>query len=222
MKKYFALSAAIAFLLISSISTITKATPFKPSEKLNVWLIDGVQLKVNPAEDSKTITTIAYGTSLNVIKLKSAAKTSTIDFKSNAFKTPYKLSGKWVKVEFNGKQGYVFGGYLSAMPVLRQDKQGHIETADEYLKRNFGVLKIEKKTPKKGAQASTIYYKNGAESTEAKFDGCIDDTLYLKNITLNEAVLFQKALYKEADAAQNEKIEQQKNGAVKISSYSCD
>jgi hypothetical protein len=59
-------------------------------------------------------------------------------------------------------------------------------------------------------------------TTETYFDGCADHKLLLKNISLDEAMLFEKVLHKNADAAQNIKVEQQQAGGIKISSYDCD
>jgi hypothetical protein len=193
-----------------------------PAKSLKVWLLDGVPLKSSLADNGKTIATIPYGIELTPMRLTGEPKAFFVDFNTAASKKPYQLSGIWMKVTYKGKEGYVFGGYLSAMPILEIDSHGFTETEDAYLKRNYGVLKITKKTPKKGSKETSIYYKNGAVTTETSSDGCFDHKLLLKDVSLDEGILFQKVLYKNSDAAQNLKVEQQKAGGVKISSYDCD
>ncbi|QEC75458.1 SH3 domain-containing protein [Mucilaginibacter ginsenosidivorax] len=220
MKKLIA--STTAFVLFVTITFNAGAQANNASKSLKVWLLAGVNLKNGPADNSKTIATIPYGTIVKPVKPEAGAKTLTVDFNTAALKEPYKLSGKWIKVEFKGKGGYLFDGYLSAMPALEMDDHGFVETEDAYLKRNYGVLKIAKRIPKKGAKETSIYYKNGAVTTETYFDGCADHKLLLKNISLNEAMLFENVLHKNADAAQNIKVEKQQAGGVKISSYDCD
>jgi hypothetical protein len=220
MKKLIAIT--IASTLFVSINIKAMAQANTTAKSLKVWLLAGVSLKSKPADKSQTITTIPYGTVVKPVKSEGEAKALTVDFNTAALKEPYRLSGKWIKVEFKGKQGYLFDGYLSAMPALEIDDHGFVETEDAYLKGNYGVLKIAKRIPKKGAKETSIYYKNGAETTETYFDGCADHKLLLKNISLDEAMLFEKVLHKNADAAQNIKVEQQQAGGIKISSYDCD
>lgn len=221
MKKYL-LSIPALFLLVASYCPAKASRILNSGDKLNVWLLDGIQVKESPAEKSKTLATLTYGSSVTVIKERTHKKELTVDFKSDAFKAPYKLKGKWIKVNFNGKAGYVFDGYLSGMPVLHKDKQGNFEQEEDYLKRNYGVLKIEKSVPKKDTEKKITYYKNGNVLHQSSADGCFDVELDFKNITLNEALLFQKAAYSNADAAQNFKIASQKDHTIKISYYACD
>lgn len=220
MKKLIAIT--IAFVLSVTITIKAGAQANTTSKSLKVWLLAGVNLKNSADDKSQTIATIPYGTIVKPVKSEGEVKALTVDFNTAALKEPYRLSGKWIKVEFKGKPGYLFDGYLSVMPALEMDDYGFVETEDAYLKRNYGVLKIAKRIPKKGAKETSIYYKNGAVTTETYFDGCADHKLLLKNISLDEAMLFEKVLHKNADAAQNIKVEKQQAGGVKISSYDCD
>ncbi|HEY9195342.1 MAG TPA: hypothetical protein VIM77_03730, partial [Mucilaginibacter sp.] len=217
MKKHLHLPFLTSFLLVFVCNNLI-AQKAVPGKTLNVWLSEGIALKSAPAEKSKTIVNLPYGTAVKLLKGTEKPTPFSVELSSEAFKTPYKLNGNWVKVEYAGRQGYAFDGFLSAMPALKTDSHGFAETEDSYLKRNYGVLKIQKRAPKKGTKETSIYYKNGAITSESGADGCTDHQLYLNNISLNEAVLFQKVLYKDLDAAQNIKIEQVKGGGVKISS----
>lgn len=209
-------------VFLTALSNLVNAAPHKPLDKVNVWLVEGAELKDAANEKAKTIAKVPYGTALNIVKETTLAKAAAVDFNSDVLKKPYKLRGTWVKVNYNGKQGYIFDGYLSAMPALNKDKKGYFEQQDNYMKRNFGVLKIEKTIPKKDATVTTTYYKNGAVNKETAYDGCFDHELILKNISYAEALLLQKVLYKDADAAEGVKVSTQKDGSIKISSYDCD
>jgi hypothetical protein len=221
MKKHLLLLPAL--LLLFTFNLVAKVSPISGSgDKLNVWLLDGIQLKESAATKSKTITTLPYGSSVTVIKESTPNKALTVDFKSDAFKAPYKLKGKWIKIDFNGKTGYVFDRYLSAMPALHKGARGNFESQSDYLKRNYGIKKVEKISNRKAGPLTTTYYTNGIKSVETGMEGCFDHELYFTKITFSEAVLLQKALYTQADAAQNIKIEQLKDNSIKISSYDCD
>lgn len=220
MKKLIAIT--IACTLLVTIINKAEAQAGTAAKSVKVWLLDGANLKSKPADKSKTIATIPYGTIVKPVKIDGEPKGFTVDFNTAALKEPYQLKGKWIKVAFNGKQGYLFDGYLSTMPALEKDDHGFVEPEDAYLKRNYGVLKITKRIPKKGTKETRIYYKNGAITTETSSDGCIDHKLILKNVSLDEAMLFEKVLHKDADAAQNIKVSEMKSVGVKISSYDCD
>jgi hypothetical protein len=131
----------------------------------------------------------------------------------------YKLEGKWIKVLYNGQEGYVFDGYLSTMPPYVID----IDTDEDYLKRLYGVAKVKIVEGKNGLETTTTNYKNGDVSISTVYDGCWDTELYLKNITYREAVLLMVAANSSDGNIPMEEIKiANANSLIKITYYFCD
>lgn len=196
------------------------ADGFKNGEQLNVWAVDGLPLQQEAGKAGKPIVIIPYGQRVTVLgydktKLPVSIKTSNPE-------RQFTLKGNWIKVSYNGKLGYVFDGYLSKMPPFIKARHYGLEEESEYLKRNYGIDRIKNVKGKDGFRQTTTYYKNGNVSIETFFDGCFAGEFYLKNITYREGILFEETSLKDGDAANEVKINQAKNGTIKISYTACD
>jgi hypothetical protein len=196
------------------------ADGFKNGELVNVWNKEGLPLKQQPGTAGKNILIIPYGQSVNIIEDAKPALAASV--KINFYGGIYKLKGNWVKVSYKGKQGYVFDGYLSKMPPLIKLKYGDFESEQDYLKRNYGIVRVKHIKGKDDLKKNMIYYKNGDISTETIFDGCFDIELYLKNITYQDAVLLLLATYSDANIPTSDLKIKKINDVVKISYYFCD
>jgi hypothetical protein len=199
---------------------IYAADGFKNGEQVNVWAVDGLALRQEVGKSGKLITTIPYGQRVTVLSSDEVKLPANI--KMHKWEGSITLKGRWIKVLYKGKQGFVFDGYLSKMPPFFKGKHTAFETEEEYFKRNYGVLSEKKIAGKEGFEKTTASYKNGAVKIVTFFDGCFDTEIYLKSITYQEGFLFEEVLLKDADAVNDLKINKIKNGVVKISYYSCD
>lgn len=211
----------LAALLIQLIFVRTYAADgFKKGEQLNVWNKEGLPLNQQPGTSGKSILIIPYGQSVNIIEdVKPALAASVkIDFYGGI----YTLKGNWVKVAYKGRQGYVFGGYLSKMPVFIKGSAPGFESEEDYLKRNYGVSGVQSIKGNNGYHKTTTRYKNGDTSIATFEDGCFDTELYLKNITYQDAVLFEQATYSDTDIPTSDLKIKKLKGMVKISYYVCD
>jgi hypothetical protein len=207
------ISTGLLFVAINYVAAQTTEI----EKTIKVWLRAGIPLKSAPTRKSNTLGNIPYGAIVNPVALPGKPKTIFINFSSTGYKKPYKLKGKWVKVEFAGKQGYIFDGYLSTMPVLQIDDQGVVETEDRYLKRNYGVL-VDTSRTFKGMVESSIYYKSGDIIT-VLFESCDDHTIFFKNLSLDDAMRFKRVLFKDADRRVD--VTPKLGGGVEISYYVC-
>ena len=159
------------------------ADGFKNGEQVNVWAVDGLPLQQEASKAEKSIAIIPYGQRVTVLgydktKLGVSIKTSNSDPELQLA-----LKGNWIKVSYKDKQGYVFDGYLSKMSPFIKSKNSHFESEEDYLKRNYGIARINDIKGKEGFRKITTYYKNGNVSIETFFDGCSDSELLLKNIS---------------------------------------
>jgi hypothetical protein len=207
-------------LLIQLIFVNTYAADnFKNGEQVNVWAVDGLPLKQEPSASAKNIMLMPYGQQVTVVgTFKSALPVNIKLINSNKL---LKLTGNWIKISYKGRQGYVFGGYLSKMPVFIRGNAPGFESDEEYLKRNYGVSSTKIKKGKNDGNTTTILYKNGNKITSVFYDSCWDVEVCLKNITYREAILYAQVVFKDADAAEEIKIKQDKNNTIKISYYAC-
>lgn len=81
------------------------------NDELYVHAPSGLKLRNVP--DGETIlATVPFGAKLKVVE---ARNTTT------ATKVVDGLNGRWAKVSYNGKTGYIFDGYLSFLPTPKED-----------------------------------------------------------------------------------------------------
>jgi len=193
---------------------------FKTGDQVNVWAADGLPLKSQANGDGKNLTTIPYGQLVTVIG--SDAKTLPVSIKVNMYGKTYNLKGDWLKVVYKGNEGYVFSGYLSKMPPLIKTKYGVFEDEEDYLKRAYGIKQKKIIKGKDAYEKTTIEYKNGAKYVVISSEGCSDVMMYLKNITYQEGLLVELVIHKDADAAEDFKVQQTKDGMVAVSYNACD
>lgn len=213
------INAFIALIFIAA--TTFAAGQYKPGDKVNVWLIDGVKLYASPKALAKVITTIPYGQQVNIITEAGASDKKTMLLETMATPKPYALNGYWVKVSSAGKTGYVFDGYLSKMPCFKINTNS-TEELSAYMQRNFGLLKTTKRTGKKGDKTTSRSFNNGNALVEEQYDGCFTDNITLKNISYREALLFVKAYSYKADALSEVKVNTKGKDAVMINTSACD
>lgn len=217
MRKFIYASISFIFIAISSFAT----EQYKPGDRLNAWLIDGVKIYARPNQKSKAIATIPYGQQVTVVAGAGQADSQTMQIATMATPKPYVVKGYWVKLRSAGKEGYVFDGYLSKMPNLKIKTNG-AEEVSAYMQRNFGLLKITKRTGKKGDKTISRSFKNGNILIEEQYDGCFTDNITLKNISYREALLFVKAYSYKADAISEVKINTRSRDAITITTSACD
>jgi len=193
---------------------------FKNGEQVNAWAADGLPLKSQPNSSGKNLTIIPYGQSVTVIG--NDTKVLPASIQTRKYGKTYNFKGDWLKVIYNGTEGYVFSGYLSKMRPFIKTKYGDFESEEDYLKRVYGVKQEKKITGKDNYEKTTIQYKNGAKYVVSSSEGCSDVMMYLKNITYQEGLLVELLMHDDADAANDFKVKQTKDGMVIVSYDACD
>lgn len=91
------------FLLIIFISNSILA--YNPGDQLTNLYVGGLNLRKEPAKDSRLLATIAYGETVQFLEIT-----------KNRFETD-NLKGFWIKVKYKNKEGYLFDGYLTSFPA---------------------------------------------------------------------------------------------------------
>ena len=104
------LNRIVAVMLILAIANISKAMvsppPFKVGETLTVFATSGLKLRATPASESFVLDIVDYGSEVKVLELDTSNAAFSIEW----------ATGNWVKVEFEGTEGYLFNGFMSNLP----------------------------------------------------------------------------------------------------------
>lgn len=144
-----------AVFIILSILVIMDAKsndfpPYSAGTRLNVYASSGLKLRAHPHRNAEVIDVVRYGDQVEVL--------NTFEFAEDKADRIDWLDGHWILVEYDGIAGYLFDGYLSALPFpgseeeICQDGYSYAYTIGEYLDRNF----VRQQTLDSSAQ-KTIY-----------------------------------------------------------------
>ncbi len=107
MKKIIALS-----FLVTLVTVTTKANYFTNAESAYVTAPSGLTLREAPNRTSRILEVIPFGESVNIILDEGfVPKSERIDW----------IEGQWIKVNFEGLEGFVFDGFLSHLPIPLMD-----------------------------------------------------------------------------------------------------
>lgn len=100
-------------------------------QTLIVHAIDGLKLRFEPSFHSPTITVLDYGEAITQL-----GETP----ESEHFSIGYTI-GKWIHVDVNGLEGYVYDGFVSSLPIPEfiPDTDYLTTVLEEYVKSNFNL-----------------------------------------------------------------------------------
>lgn len=152
----------IWFLLLTlNVQSSFSITSYEVGDTLFNWAKSGLNIRTERTFESKVIETISFGDYL--IALERKDENDFDDFKitdsyliKDTERVNIELQGKWVKIRFKNKIGYVFDSYLSKFEIP--------EGTDlkEYLSKEFEVVKILDSLFAYGMGKEKIIYYNGA------------------------------------------------------------
>ena len=111
----------IKILVFVLLSTGLFANTDKPTtgSTLQVIAPSGLNLRALPAMDAATLITMPHGAEVTLLEFEDSGKVSRVEW----------VDGKWIKVEFNGIEGWAFDGFLTILNVPSHD----LEMTREYL-----------------------------------------------------------------------------------------
>lgn len=93
------------------------------AETLRVFAREGLILRDKPAITGKRLAVIPFGIEVEITKVEEATPLSVNG-----------ISGSYVKVEYRGRSGFIFNGFLSRMPL----PPANISSVEEYFEKVFG------------------------------------------------------------------------------------
>ncbi len=195
---------AFLFLFLTASTQMQAIGTYQPGDTLYIWSFSGLILRNRPALNAARLKTIPYGTAVVALNY-SGSKNTDVDiisaFSQNNKQLPaVVIKGDFARVVFDGDTGYVYDGYLSKLPALRQvktnsAKQPVFETFQQYAARNFGILRqISKGKQGDGSafQEKAVFGNGILMDTRLEKSG--ETRIILPDISLEETLMLFKYL----------------------------
>jgi len=178
------------FIFITSFKTIKK-TPTSDSDFYNVMATSGLKMRETPK--GKKILTIPYNAQVEKINDGKNYGTLTVSELKD-----FKVTGNWIKVKYDGKEGFVFDGYLTKFPL--PDGSNYFNDVLKISKEKHNIKKYEhgcETTENKDCECGhDINYYNG--KVTYRFSYCSEEAteeyFIYKGISMVEAYLITKKL----------------------------
>ncbi|MDX2135479.1 MAG: SH3 domain-containing protein [Saprospiraceae bacterium] len=151
---------------------VKTAHPYRAGDVLHAHARAGLTLRRSAGPDAEKVGSIPYAQSVTVVALPEGGAPYVAEAIG-----PYAVSGYWPKVRTSdGKEGYVFDGYLSVYPTLKEDPEDGMDYGDAFYglvsKRRGGRQKLIEQEP--GLMFEHSYsqaFENGSVYTSKFYEG---------------------------------------------------
>lgn len=179
----------LTFALLVCFNTVFAIGGYNVGDELFVHAPSG--LKLRPAPNSNdALATLPYGAKLKVVQNKSTANPKEVDG----------LKGYWAKVEFEGKQGFIFDGYLSFLPTPKAGCNNVKDYCKDFFTSTSKELLQSVSCDNEIMDENTInlYSYKGRQIVYTLNQGYEwgGETLSIENISIEEGYLLSKVLFK--------------------------
>ncbi|MEL6660937.1 MAG: hypothetical protein AAFR36_31080 [Bacteroidota bacterium] len=197
-------SLCILLAALLSCGTLYGINSYVKGDSLYVIAKSGLNLRTGPNRYSVVRTIIPYGDQVlsleqrhpygvRMEELDSVRIIPPMKWKNSEQIThAYWMTGRWVKVQYQELEGYVFDGYLSHHEPFKFFPDGRIESLQEYVMREYKLLRSDTITYELDEKEPHIIhtYDNGCVLHEvwgAKAGGTI---IYVHNFSIEELMLY--------------------------------
>jgi hypothetical protein len=132
--KIYAMKNLILILITLFLGYDIQANHFENGTHVYVTAPSGLNMRTSPDTEGRVIYYLEYGDYVTITEYESTSHTQRIDW----------IDGNWVKVNYEGVEGYVFDGYLSTFPVPKYDYELYTGESDliypieSYFSHHFG------------------------------------------------------------------------------------
>lgn len=164
-----------------------------PSDKqiLTVIAPSGLSLRSAPGTDSKILDVLTLGEKVRVIPSVETTQAETIEW----------TTGQWILVESNGVEGYVFDGYLTALPIPTENYElsysiDLIDALEAWMDINKR-LAIEPDTVRKSDGSAKVVYtfQSGETMTTKNHEHFYKLEVLLNDIRIMDAYNLLQSMY---------------------------
>lgn len=157
---------------------------------MNVLAVNGLNMRSQPDGNARVVTKVAFGKSVEVLE------------KTNVELQLGWIKDHWYKVRFRGREGYIFGGYLSALPAPMAEATTTM-AAEMLVTYCANTLKQEGETlnaTERLRNGDTLYYSllkfQGGAELELETQGDRSSAKLLLNTSVQSAYVLLEALLK--------------------------
>jgi hypothetical protein len=162
---------------------------YTTGQALNVLASSGMNLRDAPK--GTVLQKIPYGARVKALHAKSNANAETVEG----------IKGNWVKVEYNGATGFLFDGFLSALPVPELNGANLLAYTQRAFDKLSSQLPINYIEDSNGpAILSTQLFQAGKDTVvyfaDQYYEG-LTEFISIPNISLEEGYLLIRALFAE-------------------------
>jgi len=187
-------------LLGVSIWQPVHAAQVLPGELLNVHAQSGLRLRTHPDINVPTIAILDYG---DQVQYCGPYSDSAVIFRDDWY------VDKWLHVEVEGIEGYVYGGYVSALPipVIYSDEINCTDAAQLltlFVEQEYSAADSMDWYSKRISDGSTLdkkieYFDNGMVFIQRNYESGYNAELQIPDVTVMEVFNLMKGLYAECD-----------------------
>jgi len=167
----------VMFLFISCLSlSLVKAHSITETNLLTVSATSGLSLRFEPGQSADIISIIPFGATVEVLERCDDDLVETIEW----------TKGSWTYVEYNKRRGYVFDGYLTALPLPKFEFEQVIADMD----LNYPLTSWAEHRFNEVMKVDTITKKNMTKVIKILADGVIlkeyeDDFMFRTELELD-------------------------------------
>jgi uncharacterized protein YgiM (DUF1202 family) len=160
---------------------------------MNVLAVNGLNMRTQPDANARIITKVSYGQRVEILEA------TEVNLQLGW------ISDRWYKVRYHGREGYLFGGYLSTMeaPEAVQEFVELREIVTTYvasMKQVGGVAETIERTQSDTLRHRLVTFENGVEMEwEDTSDRKV--TRLLVHSTVEKTLILLEALLKTAGRA---------------------
>ncbi len=191
----------LLFFILLLISQNLIGANYQKGDSLYVWADSGLKIRSEPSLKGEKMNLIPYGEKVKIIQ----ENLRTIPLKVNELKLKstngkvevFDIEGFWVKVDWNGEEGYVFDGYLSKIETLSIDSLTKAtERLMDYLHRiSFLRRHVKERLPNSDYIRDSLHFSNGMNIFNASSTGWGTQEFVIPDCTITEGYLIANKLF---------------------------
>lgn len=162
-------------------------------DKLHVFALKGLPLRVEPDAKAEAVVTIPYGEKVTVLDPSENTKITSAGWNR----------GRWIFIQWSGERGYIFDSYLSRLPAPRirsrlyYDRLPDGTDYSEILKQYANTFLIPNNESFKFKFEVSCQNRKGRKQTRITFDGVrVMDVYHLAETLIKNSACARKNLKK--------------------------
>ena len=190
---------------------------YQPYDSLFIWAESGLNMREHSSSSAKVVTKIPFGAGVKCMGEKSwheyvygsqkiQDKTETSEGKP----VQVTLKGNWVKVKYDGYEGYVFDAYLSKLKPP-QKRNGNTYLFEYFKEACNSLTYLEQRKLTSESGRNKVLFSNGGFLTEHYNKAGLSFQMSIPDFSIEEAYLLIRRLDNYAVT-----ITQDKEGVIKI------